>query len=140
MRLVTRIDTLRDEANVRAWLRAVAVNVARSAARRQRVAGRPEQMLSHVEDLCCSVSADLDDEASRVLSQVSRLPEEYREPLLLRAIRGMKTKQIAQILDLTPATVDTRIARARRMLREHSSCGASPLGFDTGGADPGVLS
>ena len=33
MRLVAKIGTLREHGNVRAWLRAVAVNVARSAGR-----------------------------------------------------------------------------------------------------------
>jgi DNA-directed RNA polymerase specialized sigma24 family protein len=30
----------------------------------------------------------------------------------------MRSQEISQILEIPPATVDTRVARARRMLRE----------------------
>ena len=50
--------------------------------------------------------------------QVAGLPEAYREPLVLRALQGMRSQEISQILEIPPATVDTRVARARRMLRE----------------------
>ncbi|MEE8458695.1 MAG: sigma factor-like helix-turn-helix DNA-binding protein, partial [Phycisphaerales bacterium] len=46
------------------------------------------------------------------------LSDTYREPLMLRALHGMRGRHIAEILDLSEATVETRIARARRMLRE----------------------
>ena len=47
-----------------------------------------------------------------------KLPDAYREPLMLRALQGMRGRHIASILNLSEATVETRIARARRMLRE----------------------
>ena len=37
---------------------------------------------------------------------------------MLRAVHGMRGRHIAEILSLPEATVETRIARARRMLRE----------------------
>jgi RNA polymerase sigma-70 factor (ECF subfamily) len=46
------------------------------------------------------------------------LPDEYREPLLLRAVRGLSYRQIADILSVPITTVETRLVRARRMLRE----------------------
>ena len=52
------------------------------------------------------------------MQRLRSLPESYREPLLLRAMNGMRSRQIAEILAIEPATVDTRIARARRMLQE----------------------
>ncbi len=58
------------------------------------------------------------DEHRPLLDRLARLPESYREPLVLRAVSGMRSKQIACVLGVPPATVDTRIARARRMLRE----------------------
>ena len=58
------------------------------------------------------------DAAERVLRQAMGLPPEYREPLLLRCVRGMSYRQIADVLDLPVTTVEPRLARARRMLRE----------------------
>ena len=46
---------------------------------------------------------------------------------MLRAIHGMRGKHIAQILGLTEATVETRIARARKMLRKLAE---NPIGSD----------
>jgi predicted RNA polymerase sigma factor len=37
---------------------------------------------------------------------------------MLRAVHGMRGRHIAEILELPEATVETRIARARRMVRE----------------------
>ena len=119
MRLVGKIDTLREEANVRAWLRAVAVNVARSAARSPHVSRtETREDLTGIEH--DQADGGLGEHARRILDRVAHLADTYREPLILRAVHGMRTRQIAEALAIAPATVDTRIARARRMLREQT--------------------
>jgi RNA polymerase sigma-70 factor (ECF subfamily) len=120
MTLVSKIHTLRDQTNVRAWLRAVAINAARASARTGK--SRPRVSLSAV-DLDAGIAEQVrgfepDDEARRVLEMARRLPETYREPLILKAVHGMRARQISQILGIPEATVDTRVSRARRMLRE----------------------
>ena len=123
MTLVGKIETLRDPRNVRSWLRTVAINTARASARARRARPKPTT-LSHdpmAPPRTASSSGHLDDEARRMLNLAQRLPESYREPLMLRAVQGMRGKHIAAILNLSEATVETRIARARRMLRELSN-------------------
>ena len=120
MTLVGKIETLRDPRNVRSWLRTVAINTARASARARRARPKPTT-LSHDPTCPASSTGHLDDEARRMLNLAQRLPESYREPLMLRAVQGMRGKHIAAILNLSEATVETRIARARRMLRELSS-------------------
>jgi RNA polymerase sigma-70 factor (ECF subfamily) len=96
MRLVSKVDTLREESNLRAWLRAVAVNVARSAARR-----RPMAPADLEDSAAASVDApdfEQDERTRSLMQRLNALPALYREPLMLRAVQG------------------TRIARARRML------------------------
>ncbi|HEV8259385.1 MAG TPA: sigma factor-like helix-turn-helix DNA-binding protein, partial [Burkholderiales bacterium] len=61
---------------------------------------------------------DRHDAAGRLMQQVLSLPSEYREPLLLRCVQSMTYQQISEILDLPVTTIETRLARARRMLRE----------------------
>jgi RNA polymerase sigma-70 factor (ECF subfamily) len=58
-------------------------------------------------------------EARRLLVQrlVEGLPEKYRIILTLRDIQGMAYEEISRILKLSPGTVDSRLHRARRMLR-----------------------
>jgi RNA polymerase sigma-70 factor (ECF subfamily) len=58
-------------------------------------------------------------EARRALVQrfVQGLPEKYRVILTLRDIQGLAYEDISRILRLSPGTVDSRLHRARRMLR-----------------------
>ena len=49
---------------------------------------------------------------------IGQLPDNYRECVLLRCARGMSHRQISDITGLPETTVETRIARGRRMLRE----------------------
>lgn len=49
---------------------------------------------------------------------VQGLPEKYRVILTLRDIQGLAYEQISQVLHLSPGTVDSRLHRARRMLRK----------------------
>ena len=122
MTFVTKIGSVRDPGNIRAWLRTVAINAARASARSAKA--RPRLRTSDAAQAAPDTGATrpqdvtLDDEAARLLSLVSQLPEAYREPLTLRAVHGLRGKHIASILGLAEATVETRIARARRMLRE----------------------
>jgi len=59
-------------------------------------------------------------EARRTLVQrfVQGLPEKYRVIVTLRDIQGLAYEQISQTLKLSPGTVDSRLHRARRMLRK----------------------
>jgi len=58
-------------------------------------------------------------EARRTLVQklVQGLPEKYRVIVTLRDIQGLAYEDISRILRLSPGTVDSRLHRARRMLR-----------------------
>jgi DNA-directed RNA polymerase specialized sigma24 family protein len=46
------------------------------------------------------------------------LPDGYREPLLLKCVHGMSYREIGEVMGLPESTIETRIARGRRMLRE----------------------
>ena len=46
------------------------------------------------------------------------MKEEYRIPIILKYFHQMKTKEIAEFLDLSEGTVDVRIHRGKKMLKE----------------------
>lgn len=124
MTLVRQVQSLNDPAAVRPWLRTVAINAARTAGRKQRVRRRVMSPVGgdaaeQQEDISLDPArVDAREEGRRALRVARGLPPEYGEPLILRAVRGLSYKQIADILGVPVTTIETRLARARRMVRE----------------------
>lgn len=52
---------------------------------------------------------------------LAELPQHYSTVVLLRDVEGLSTAETAEALDLSVATVKTRLLRARLQLREHLS-------------------
>ena len=122
VKLVRDVHRLKDPGALRPWLRAVAINAARTAGRRRKVRS---QVISTGDGRVLDgpgempVGEDRGREEGRRLMEIARgLPPEYREPLMLRAVRGLSYRQIADALELPITTVETRLARARRMVRD----------------------
>lgn len=118
--MVSKLHTLREPGYLKAWLRTVAINTARASARSSK--SRPTVHLADGDAKLPALRLHDDpaqrDETGRIMQMTSELPEQYREPLMLRALHGMRSRQIAEIMGIPEATVDTRVARARRMLLE----------------------
>lgn len=73
---------------------------------------------------------------------VSRLPATYRLVFVLRDIEGMSIDETAKALGVVPATVKTRLFRARRLLQEELAPELAPTlagSFPFAGADCAVL-
>ncbi|NLG44024.1 MAG: RNA polymerase sigma factor [Phycisphaerae bacterium] len=56
------------------------------------------------------------DESARAAALLERLPPSYRACLVLREIEGRSYAEIAELLDIPPGTVMSRLSRARRLL------------------------
>jgi RNA polymerase sigma-70 factor (ECF subfamily) len=57
-------------------------------------------------------------EIQRVVeSAIDELPEPFRIVFMTRVVEGLNVEETAEILDLKPTTVKTRLHRARAMLR-----------------------
>jgi RNA polymerase sigma-70 factor (ECF subfamily) len=67
---------------------------------------------------------DHDDDLERLRAEVAALPPECREVLTLYYHERLTYKDLAEILDVSPATINARLTRARTLLRErmHSYC------------------
>jgi RNA polymerase sigma-70 factor (ECF subfamily) len=106
------------------WLYRVAVNHIKDFLRKNRKR-LMEIPLQEAGDRVLA-SADLGPEEERlqegqreiVRAALARLPEKYRVILTLRDIDGLSYEDISGILKLSPGTVDSRLHRARRRLRE----------------------
>lgn len=126
VKFLTKLDTLREAGAFRPWLRQIAINACRGVARRLRPAlgiadGEPPsagQVAAPADPgLGTDAAVEHRDAARRLLDHLMTLPSEYREPLLLRCLSDLSYQQISERLDLPVTTIETRLARARRMLR-----------------------
>jgi RNA polymerase sigma-70 factor (ECF subfamily) len=110
LQAMRRLGSLRDLAAFGPWLAAIARNRARDHYR------RGESTESLPDDV--AGPADADEEALAVLSVIRRLPDAYRETLVLRLVEGMTGAEIAERTGLTPGSVRVNLHRGMRMLRE----------------------
>ena len=60
----------------------------------------------------------IEAETFAVLEVVRKLPDAYRETLLMRLVEGMSGNEIAERSGLTPASVRVNLHRGMKMLRE----------------------
>ncbi len=124
MQVCRKISTLQEPRAFKSWLRTIAINVAREEGRKTTRRRRSILQLVGMEQASREASASAQtiaadsDESHRIYQAALSLPVGYREPVLLRCVRSMSAQQIGEVLDLPTTTIETRIARGRRMLRE----------------------
>ena len=121
VRVITKIDTLREPERFRPWL---AVLARRQALRyRQRKAQRPRLLNEELAELKCDRKAqrlleniEQKEQCRQILQAVRSLPEKYRQVFMLEYASDLTYGQIAEILDIPITTVQIRLVRARRMI------------------------
>lgn len=118
-----RLGSLNDPRRLRAWLYTVARNAAIDAAqdRRRRAAVGLDFVADGLGDAQSRgpVRRAVGDELHETLLRaVEALPALYREPFVLRHLEDWSYAQIGELLGLSVETVETRLVRARRLLRE----------------------
>ena len=110
LQAMKRLGSLRNAEAFGGWLAAIARNRARDRWR------RGEDTVELKEQLPGSPHPE--GEAMTVLAAIRRLPEAYRETLVLRLVEGMTGPEIAERAGLTPGSVRVNLHRGMRMLRE----------------------
>ena len=63
------------------------------------------------------LAAAQDQDLAELRAALFKLPEEYREPLVMQVLMGCSTAEIAAELKLSNAAVLTRLFRGRKQLR-----------------------
>jgi RNA polymerase sigma-70 factor (ECF subfamily) len=58
------------------------------------------------------------EEFNRVRLAVAVLPTKYREPVVLRYLQELGTDEISRILGVSKNTLNVRLSRARKRLKE----------------------
>ena len=109
LQAMRRIRSLRDPSAFGPWIAAIARNRARDHYRRDvGTTDLPDDLAS---------PARHDTEAREVLAAIRRLPDAYRETLVLRLVEGMTGPEIADRTGLTHGSVRINLHRGMQMLR-----------------------
>lgn len=107
------------EGSWRPWLASVLRNFARQRVRSEAARTRREHTVARREVLPSADETVARAELhARLVQAVLALEEPYRSTLLWRYFEGLSAEQIAQRARIEPATVRSRVARARERLRE----------------------
>lgn len=118
-----RIGELRETKRWRPWLYRLARNAAidhgRDVTRRrikaQALAADPPGAPSRLDPDGSAVGRE---EHQTVMAAIGALPALYREPFVLRHLSGWSYGRIAEVMSMPVDSVETRLVRARRLLRE----------------------
>ena len=114
--------------NLKAWIFAIATNLARSEFRKRKIKGMFS--LSDVNEGHVSYLSSFEDEM--MLEQlITALPEKYRVPVVMKEINSFSFEEISGILKKPVGTVKTLVFRGKNLLRKHVS--------QTGDSRPGAI-
>ena len=121
VRVITKIDTLREPERFRPWLAVLA--------RRQALRHRQRQARKNNDGGVNPTLLGCDEETPRLTDEIERkeqceqilealrsLPEKYREVFMLQYGSDLTYAEITEILDVPITTVQIRLVRARRMI------------------------
>lgn len=124
-RVWEHLDGLRTPDRLRPWLYQIARRTALDVSIGQRRQRQRERGIDNAADSRPDLRVRRPDEAAEaaeaeraLLAAVQRLDPEYREPFVLRHLEDWSYAQIAEVLELSEAAVESRLVRARRQLRE----------------------
>ena len=131
VRAFTHLQDFRGDSSLATWLARIAMNEALGRLRRAKPSVdfstlAPGVLEAQIIQFPLS-SASEDPERSMAQREIQmvvehaidELPDGFRLVFITRVIEGMNVEETAEILDLKPETVKTRLHRARAMLREN---------------------
>src|ERR1700676_1034883 len=108
-------DSLLDEAAAKPWfLTIIRREFARSFERKRFVTVDVDELVAREEPM---LAAAEEQNLAELRAALFKLPDEYREPLVLQVLMGFSTAEIARERGLSGAAVLTRLFRARKQLR-----------------------
>jgi len=134
LQIYRKLGSFRRDASLRTWIYRIVINRAKNRQRwwRRRFGEMTAMSLDDAEaNPTCDLTAPEDgvamapdktlerkEESQLLMCAIERLPFSHQTILLLKEIEGLSYEEIAATLDLPLGTVKSRLARARKSLRE----------------------
>jgi RNA polymerase sigma-70 factor (ECF subfamily) len=110
----------RGQAKFSTWLTRIAVNQCRSHLRRRmfRIRSLPRVLERFKTTLESNQRSNSEEKHEEIRQAVRSLPARYREPIVLRYFEQLSVPEIGEVLGLSTNTVEVRLSRARRKLKD----------------------
>lgn len=128
LRAFRALSSLDDPDKFGPWLHGIALRTCLDWLRSRRRAPIPFSALGpdvNPDEFLCTraheADAERSDERRALLAEVARLPEPYRQVVMLYYYEDVTYRDIAAALGVSPATVNARLTKARALLRERLS-------------------
>jgi len=142
VRAFANLGTFRGDSSLATWLGRIALNEALGRLRRRRP-GVPidtMEVLRTDAQIIQFPNAMTAEDPERTMAQreilrlveraTEALPEIFRTVFVTRVIEGMSVQETAELLDIEPETVKTRLHRARHLLRDQLESEIGPVLLD----------
>ena len=142
LRAFEHLDRFRGESSLSTWLCRITLNEAlmRLRSRRRLKRDGPTVGLDDESQIIPFPANQSGGDPERTMAQrqliqlveraTDALPESFRAVFVARVIEGLSVEETAALFDLPPATVKTRLHRARKMVREQLEAQIGPVLMD----------
>jgi RNA polymerase sigma-70 factor (ECF subfamily) len=150
LKVFRKIEMFRGDSALSSWIYRITFNTAMSRLRRTKAARLAETTDVEIGTMPSDEGASTIDPADwsqmadeailrqemreRLVAAVGDLPEIYREPVILRDIKGLSTEEASIQLRVKDQTLKSRLHRGRAILRDRLADFASGLSMHTDSA------
>lgn len=135
VRAFAHLGDFRGESSLATWLSRIVINEALGRLRKtRRTVAMPQSLQAEI------IKFPLSDDPERTMAQrqilelveraTDRLPDVYRTVFVARVIEGLSIEETAELLDVRPETVKTRLHRARVLVRKALADQIGPVLLD----------
>lgn len=118
LRALDQIDTLRNPAALKSWLKGIAVFAAQEWLRARRRMGHPQAPETAAERSGAAPTPEAREAVREFYNLMDKLPEDERIAFVLRFIEGMELTEVAAACKVSLSTARRRIGRAEGLFRE----------------------
>ncbi|AIQ62498.1 RNA polymerase [Paenibacillus stellifer] len=116
--------------NPKTWLLSIARNAAIDDRRRARLIGwLPDTVLQHMvsRDRTPEESLELSEDKRMLYDLINRLKRSYRDVLILRGIKGLSSKETAEVLGWSESKVNVTMHRAMKAVQHKRKISGSEV-------------
>lgn len=129
-----KIGTFKGDSSLKTWIYSIAANMCKDYIRRHRL--RPQNLFQRLtqQEFKKNQTSDIAEDYIRstvkegLFEKIMELPVKYREVIILYYYKDLSIKEISYVLKEKESTLQSRLLRARKKLRELINKGGIVLG------------